>query len=309
MAGEADAEHPLTLPVSPFGALIIELHPFEAGLLPLCLRIPLSRGMPLLAGPDPRVQIALWPGGVIEIELIPERLPAPDRFLAQAGDCRFHYRSGPVPSLHCTSTASERDFPLPAGAHPPALSALPGALLFTGDIAGGDQYALLLPPDASALLLSVTGRNITLCDGGAAIRLMHSFSDSVGHAALETWAAAPSGWTLASSEPMWEHGGPLRPAAPEATALAAIEAAQLGLAQEAASYFAPACPCSGILARAALFDGCTPLRYALPSGEAAVGLMKLEDNILRITPARYAAQAGGGGYLLTQLEIPENAQT
>ena len=288
---------------------MIELRPFEAGILPLCLRIPLSRGVPLLSEPDPRVQIALWPGGVIEIELIPERLPLPDRFLAQAGGCRFHYRAGHMPALRCSSEASERDFPLPAGAHPPALSPLPDALLFTGDTEEGDQYALILPPDASALLLSVTGRNITLCDGGAAIRLMHSFSDSVGHAALETWAAAPSGWMLASSEPMWEHGGPVRPAAPEAVALAAIEAAQLGLAQEAASYFAPACPCSGTLARAALFDGCTPLRYALPSGEPAVGLMKLKDNILHITPVRYAAQPGGGSYLLTQLEIPENAQT
>jgi len=37
--------------------------------------------------------------------------------------------------------------------------------------------------------------------------------------------------------------------------------------------------------------------------------MKLKDNVLHIVPARYAAQPGGGAYLLTRLEIDENSQT
>ena len=309
MAGEVDLQHPLTLPVSPFGALLLSLFPFEAGILPLTLRIPLSRGVPLMATPDPRASVALWPGGIVEIELMPERVPAPARLIGQSGALRFFYQAGLSPALRCEGPAFEREFPLPDGAKPPALSPLSDGLLFTGDADGALQYALVLAPDASSLLLSVSGTNITPLENGAAIRLMRSFSDSVGHAALETWSTSPAGWQLTASEPMWEHGAPVRPITPEATALAAIEAAQLGLSHEAEGYFAPACPHAEALARAAEFDGCTPLRCALPSGETAVGLMKLADNVLRITPARYAAQPGGGAYLLTRLEIDENVQT
>ena len=78
--------------------------------------------------------------------------------------------------------------------------------------------------------------------------------------------------------------------------------------QEAAAFFAPAVQHADVLRRAAEFDGCVPLRYALPSGEAAVGLLKLRDHFLHIAPALYAAQPGGmyGGFLLTRLEIDEN---
>lgn len=309
MAGEVEADRPLTLPVSPFGALTLALHPFDAGLLPLTLRLPLSRGAPLLSSPDPRLSVAVWPGGVIEIELKPQKLPAPDCFAGRSGNLRFFYRDGLSPCLLCEDSAAVRAFPLPDGARLPVLSELPGALLFTGGTEHGQQYAFLLAPDASALLLSVAGQSITPLENGAALRVTRSFSDSVGHGALETWASSPTGWILASSEPIWEHGAPIRPVTPEATAVAAIEAAQLGLLQEAESYFAPACPHAEALKRAAAFDGCTPLRYALPSGEAAVGLMRLKDHVLHILPARYAVQPGGSAYLLTQLEIDENSQT
>jgi len=311
MAGETDEKHPLCLPVSPFGALILEMRPFDPGLLPLTLRLPLSRGAPILSAPDPRMSIALWPGGVIEIELIPLRMPAPARFLLQSGGVRFFIQEGAQPVLRCETAASVYTHSLPEGANAPALTPLPDSLLLTGERSCGDQYALVLAPDASSLLLSVTGKNIELLEGGAALRLMHAFGDTAGHASLETWAAFPSGWQLSSSEPMWEHGAPVRPPTPEATAIAAIEAAQLGLAREAAAFFSPTCPYAELLARLQEYDGCTPLRYPLPSGESAVGLMKLRDSVLHIIPAKYTSQPGGpyGAHLLTGLEITEKPQT
>ena len=310
MAGEADQEHPLSLPVSPFGALVIELRPFDAGFLPLALRIPLSRGAPVLTGPDSRLSAALWPGGVLEIELLPERLPAPPRFIAQTGGMRLCWQDGSPPLLRCESAALVREYPLPDGALTPGLLPAANALFLTGERSCGDQYALVLAPDASSLLLSVTGKDITPVSGGAALRLTHPFGDSMGHAALETWAPTPAGWQITASEPLWEHGAPIRPLTPEATAVAALEAAQLGLIQEAAAFCAPAVPHADILRRAAEFDGCVPLRYALPSGQSAVGLLKLRDHFLHVTPVLYAAQPGGmyGGCLLTRLEIGENVQ-
>ena len=310
MAGEVDAERPLSLPVSPTGALVIELRPFAPGLLPLSVRIPLSRGVPIISAPDPRISAAVWPGGVVEIELIPQRTPAPARLIARSGSVRFFWIDGSPPLLRCESPDSDHLYPLPGGALTPTLTPLPTALLFTGGLGSGEQYALLLAPDASSLLLSVAGRHIEPLNNGSSLRLMHSFGDTVGHAALETWTASPAGWQLASSEAMWEHGAPVRPATPESLALAAIEAAQLSRLPEAAVCFAPACPYANVLARAAEYDGCTPLRYALPTGESAVGLMRLKENVLHIIPAKYAAQpaAPGSACLLTGLEIDEKAQ-
>lgn len=310
MAGEVDAQHPLPLPVSPFGTLTIELRPYEPGVLPLSLRLPLTHGMPAPDHPDPRMSIALWPGGILEIELLPEHLPAPARFIAQTDSLRFFYQDGSPPHLLCDGAKLSHKYPLPHSALPPSLTPLPGALLLTGECGDGDSYALLLAPDAASLLLSVTGRNITPLDGGAALRLIRPAGDSVGHASLETWACAPSGWRLAASEPVWAQGAPVRPTTPEATAIAAVEAAQLGRMQEAAAYFAPETPHADPLERAAGFDGCVPLRYPLPGGLPAVGLMRLKDHFLQIVPAVYAHRPGGlnGGFLLTQLEIHENAQ-
>lgn len=307
MAGEADAEHPLSLPVSPFGALILELRPFYAGYLPLALRIPLSHGAPIVPEADPRFFAALWPGGILEIELIPERLPAssPPRFLSQLGDLRLSYSEGPSPAVRCESTAAGYIHSLPESALQPAASAIPGGILLVGDRACGDQYALILSPDASTVLLSVTGKNIALLDGGAALRLLHPLGDTAGHAILETWALTPQGWQLTASEPMWENGAPIRPETPEAAAIAAVESAQLGLSNEAAACFAPGIPCADVLAQAASYDGCVPLKYPAPGGEPSVGLMQLRGHVLHIIPARYAARPGGlnGAYQITKLEI------
>ncbi len=303
MAGEVDEDHPLSMPVSPFGALLIELRPFARGLLPLSVRLPLSHGVPILPGPDPRLCAALWPGGTIELELLPESVPDPTpRFLAQEGDTRLFYFD--KPALRCESPASVSVHPLPEGALKPSVTLIDQGILLIGERMTGDQYAVVLSPDGSQALLSVTGRSVSPLNGST-IRLLRPCGDSVGHAALETWAYAPSGWQLTASEPMWEQGAPHWPMTPEATALAAAEAAQMGLTAEAAACFAPTCRHEELLAPIREYDGCTPLRHPLPGGETAVGLMKLKDNVLHIVPLVYSAIPGGprGGYQLTQFEI------
>ncbi len=305
MAGETDPDHPVTLPVSPFGAHLIELRPFDAGLLPLALRLPLSRGVPLLPAPDSRLCAALWPGGIVELELIPERLPSssPPRLLARLGEVQFSYEQSVPPRVRCETPHAAHVHSLPESAQPPAVTPLANGFLLTGGCESG-QYALVLSPAADSARLMLEGRNITLMEGGA-IRLMRPLGDLLGRAALETWAETPAGWQLTVSEPMWLTGGPKWPSSPEETAIAAIESAQLGHEADAASFLAPLAACPEALSQAAQYDGCTPLKYPLPGGETAVGLMKLENGLLRIVPAVYTAVPGGarGGWQLTGLQI------
>ncbi len=312
-AGETDAERPLTLPVSPFGPLLLELRPFSAGILPLTLRIPFSKGIPLLPEADRRMCAALWPGGIVEIELLPERVPrclSPVPF-AQSGGFRFSFLDESPPALLCEGPAASFRHPLPDGALMPSLTPLPAGFLLAGPLADDpeEQYAVVLAPDASAIRLSVTGRSLSLTDGGAALQILRAYGDTAGHAALETWTPAQAGWSLAASEPMWLNGAPHRPETPAETALAAMEAAQLGLMSEAASYFSPVFPFAEVLARAAGYDGCTLLRYPLPDGTPAVGLIRLQGGLLTVIPARCAAVPGGtvGSWQLTGLEIDERA--
>ena len=93
--------------------------------------------------------------------------------------------------------------------------------------------------------------------------------------------------------------------------MAAVEAAQLGLTGEAESYFSPVFPCAQVIARAAEYDGCVRLRRGLASGESAVGLTKLRENVLHVIPARFSAVRGGlnGAWLLTEMRIDEEKRT
>lgn len=311
LAGEAGAERLLTLPVPPTGPLILEYRPYGAGLLPLTMRLTLSGGKPLLTedAADGRCWAAVWPGGVIELELMPERAAQPVfRPVGGTEGVKVSFAHDPAPCVRCETGVSAYIHSLPEGAESPACTPLPAGILLSGGLTGGGQYASVLAPDASRIALRLIGRSLTLQDGGNALRMLCPAGDTVGHAYLETWAASENGWTRVSAEPMWEKGAPVRPDTPEKTALAAIEAAQMGLMQEAAGYFAPACPCREALERAAGYDGCVSLRYPLPDGSSAVGLMRMEGGVLRVLPARYTVSGGeGSAWQLTGLTIDDCA--
>lgn len=305
LAGEVDPDHSVTLPVSPFGALILEHRPFSTGFLPLTLRIPISQGAPLVASlPDARLFAALWPDGLIELELRPERPPDthPTRFLGYAGETRVSVSSSFV---FCESSSGFFSYPLPDGASPPSMTALPSGALLCGALADSAQYALVLAPDGASCPLSLTGQSVSLLESGA-VRVVRLLEDVVGRALLETWVCDRSNWRCAASEPVWGSGAPTWPTTPESTAIAALEAAQLGYSTEAAAYFSPLCPCDDLLKVAATYDGCTPLRVPLLSGEPAVGLTRLEGGLLRIIPAIYRASPGGPhGWQLDSMRIAD----
>lgn len=308
-AGEVNARQPLTLPVAPQGALILEERPFAAGLMSLTVRLTLSSGT-LLTGSlpgDARICAALWPGGVIELELRPEALPsaAPGRFIGLAGEVRISFIDGRTPHIRCEQPGGICLHPCPEGAQLPTLNVMGGSLLLRGGLESGGQYALILSPDGRDCPLTLEGRAITPLEDGASLRLMRPLNDTVGHARLETWAPTPGGWQCVALEPLWSGGAPAWPRTPEATALAAIEAAQLNLTDEMNGYLAPTADCAEALKQAGEYDGCLPLRYPLPDGGDAVGLMRAEQGLLRIVPARYHAAPGGkqGGWLLDALQI------
>jgi hypothetical protein len=165
------------------------------------------------------------------------------------------------------------------------------ALMLRG-VCGEEEYVLILSPDGQRVQLSLTGRSISLPEKDT-LQLMHPQGDLMGHAQLETWQRTPQGWLMRRSEPVWLDGAPHQPQTPQEIVISAVEAAQSGRLYEAQSYLAPLCEGSEVLEQVRAFDGCTVMRYPMPDGEAAVGLMKLDGALLRIVPLIYRISGSG----------------
>ncbi|MEF9895988.1 MAG: hypothetical protein RR843_09465, partial [Clostridia bacterium] len=69
-----------------------------------------------------------------------------------------------------------------------------------------------------------------------AVRTFELLNDTVGHAQLSIWREQDGAWACVHREILWAQGAPAWPDTPDKTAMAALEAALLGLNDEAAGY-------------------------------------------------------------------------
>ena len=72
-AGEAGPDDPLLRPVTPRGAVYLEYRPLSGDCHSMARKLVFSGGEPLLPSAEEaeNVDIVLWPGGEIEVELSP----------------------------------------------------------------------------------------------------------------------------------------------------------------------------------------------------------------------------------------------
>ena len=303
-AGELSPDAPLIRPSASHGALLLDFRPFSDEHRPMMRRLVFSGGAPLADSVEAAggLSCVIWPGGVIEIELIPTLYQPPRQVFSREG-FSFMLEGGSEPKLQCEG----RHFcSLPEGAEIPELRRMQGGILLTGKCRNGMYLAC-----ADGRLERVNGflkaKEIEIQPDG------HIFStvapgDSVGHAAREEWQLTPNGLQLLSSEFAWEHGAPRWPRTPEDTAVAAVEAAMAGLEDEAEGYMLPRLresnPLREIRERC---DLCVRMKYAPPGDTACVGLLKLEGGSLARVEALCCRAAPSGRqdfpWLLEALEF------
>lgn len=288
LTGEVEEGRPLALPVSPVGAVYLEHRPLGRTHLPMAQRITFSDGEPLAESLENAegVEAVLWPGNRLEVELSPQAaccgLPEPAR---REGLCCTRWGN----RLLIEQGAIGASCVLPEGALMPDVLPLGALRCLKGGLEGGGEYAQVYAPDFSALLLSLTGERIR-ADAEGALEVLVDPQDLVGHARLEVWQAGEGGCFLARSEPVWSRGAPAWPQTPQDTALAALQAAQQGLTDEARGYLAPQAACEEALVRARESRGCVPLPWPIPSGEPCVGLLQLvNEHLLRVEPVSFSA--------------------
>lgn len=289
-AGEASAEAPLLVPVSAWGALYLEFRPLEAGWLPMARRLTLSAGRILAGGLEKDVYAVEWPGGVAEAEFVPPKSAVPTRRQTRfAQGIGFALLEGEQTLLE----VRDLQIPLPDGAGMPELICGDGWLLFCGG-AEDSRYLAAVTEDGTRLLGVITAAQIEPEDGF--VRAIVPYGDVVGHARLETWRVSKDALVCEASENIWENGVPDWPQTAQSAVLAALQAAFLQLDGEAEGYLAPRFGGIGPLRDVIRdFSACTPLKYPLADGRAAVGLLHpLAPNFVRVVPLYYRAVPGGG---------------
>ena len=123
------------------------------------------------------------------------------------------------------------------------------------------------------------------------VRALEPLNDTVGHVRLNTYRLEGGAWQIIHTETLWSQGGPRWPVTPEETAMAMAEACLLGLHDEARGYLLPGTPLPSLEGA----TGCVSMRYPLPGGRSAVGLIYLAaDSLAVVQPMYYRAVATGG---------------
>lgn len=288
-AGEVGSEAETALPIAPRGPILIEHRPLVAGYLPMARRLTLSGGRPIALTDAAGVEAVAWPGGAIELLLTPEPGNSRAREIYDENGLLIERIGG---ALAATKAGTRRVYPLPDGARDPEIVRLPGALGLRGECGAG-AYLIALGDDGTEPILSVFGREASFSPSGEA-RALEDMDDLVGHARLTRWELADGQFTPVAVENFWTRGAPEWPTTPEGAALAALQAARLGLMDEARSYLAPGATADALDAAAAS-GGALPLKYPLADGRPAVGLIDLTGDWLAIIrPVYYHASPLGG---------------
>lgn len=293
LIGEVEEGRPQTLPVSPYGKIYLEHRPLGRSHLPMTQRVAFSGGEPVAESlaQAQGVEAVLWPGGLLEVELTPEEsvcgLPEPAK--RNGYDCtlwgnRLHVSGGGADAL-CT---------LPEGAQMPEVLSAGALPCLRGPLTGGGEYVQVYAPGFAQLLLSLTGERAQVEPDGT-VQVLVDPQDLVGHAHLEVWRVGEQGCVLTRREPLWSRGAPSWPQTPQETALAALQAAQQGLIDEARGYLLPTAACEEALEHARASRGCVLLPRPLPSGEPGVGLLHIEnDHLLRVEAVHARAEPSPG---------------
>jgi len=291
-AGELSAGQPLIRPINAWGPVYLDYRPLDNSCLPLARKLVFSGGAPMAESCEAcaDASIVLWPNSVTELELTPRRSEASQLSFSRGG-YNFTLSGGAEPVLFCEGRQLAT---LPEGAQlPDARNLLGGTVLF-GPCNSG-MYLLSTDREfrsATGLLLA---QQIEIEPNDAIRATLHA-GDSVGHGMQESWQLTPTGLQLTSSEGIWTGGAPHWPQTPEATALAAVEAALSGLHDEAEAYLSPQLRGSHPLeAMPGACDLCVPMKY-LPSGaRPCVGLLRLlGGNLARVEPLYFRAVASDG---------------
>lgn len=306
--GEVRPEAPLFRPVSPFGAVAIEFHPFRPMTLCGILRIAFSAGKPVAESilPENSACVVQWPFGITEIALSPLCIHACApmvKTLTGAGRTFRFIRTAALSHLETEFQGRVHLHSLPDGANEPVFAEGEGVLYVSGQREAGDRYALVLTQTAEHVLLSATGREITFLPAGK-IRVLRDAGDLAGHEREEIHAPRDHAYILESMQYLKNPGGEFRAVTPAECALCTAQAVILNLEDELPAYLAPAFQWDGETRRLiADCESASPLRFTPPDGRSAIAVLQKADRSLTVAhPVYYKSEMIDGMWKIIDMK-------
>lgn len=282
--GEIRPDAPVFRPISPYGALCIEMRPFAPMTLSCACRITMSAGKPVSQSLENEgdARVVAWPFGITEIKLSPRRIHTCAPVIKTlTGTSRVNRY------IQCTAfSCLETEFmgrvsvhPLPDSALEPVLAEGEGVLYVSGSLRTGGRYALCLTQSGENILLSVTGNEIRFLPGGK-ILVIKSANDLACHEIHALYAPVDSGYQEESVCVYPNPSGKFQAVTPAECALCALECMLLHLSDELSEYlcetFSPSPALTTLTSEA---SGASRLRFTPPDGRNAVAAIKT------VTPA------------------------
>lgn len=305
-AGEVRPDAPLLRPVNAYGPLYIGFQPLSPGTYSFARRVAFSAGKPVPTAFQGlgNLSAVSWPFGVTEIELTPPRVEeAPQSEAVGGAAWRMRLiRAGSRARIELDAAGRVYSHSLPEGAQTPTVAESEGQMFLTGATGAGQRYLLALSAGGERELFRATGQDIAFL-GGRRVAVAQALGDTAGHVRRTVYRDAGEGYLAETEELLPGPDGPFQPATPQACALAAAEALQLGLAGESDILFTEgAQPSPAALALLMATASCAPLRFSPPDGRSAIAALRAESETLAIAePLFYTARLQDGAWRLTSL--------
>jgi len=249
-AGEVSRDHPAGIPMPENGTCYLHYIPLSTGRLPGAFRLEFSGGEMQQPARDMPARIVRWPRGVIEAEIQPETNPGPG-FVPLAPDTLSYVdlRSGARAYIlryvtywlvvEDTSGRALLSVALPSGRSPEVLQLYIGGQEAVAARARGtvcDWVVIAAPQENGEWkeLFRLENGQMDVSENGDVTSLI-PLADTAGHAELTVWNYT-DGEYRETRNVVWLDGEPHRPANPEDTARAFLEAWAMGLKEEALTY-------------------------------------------------------------------------
>lgn len=298
--GEIRKDAPVFRPVSPYGAVSLEFHPFVPMALPTNIRIVFSNGKPVAEslGSERGLNVTSWPFGITGIEFFINRIhtSAPVIKTLTCAGRTFRFIKTPASSyIECEFQGRISTHLLPKGADAPVLAEGEGVLYVSGSTEENTRYALALTHSGEHVLLNETGKEISFLPGRR-IRVIKSINDLAGHESEEILTMKNAGFESEGVRILKNPDADFRAVTPAECAVCLAEAILYGFEDEIDFYLSPACKADDqtrdIIRNA---SSVRPLLFTPPDGRSAVAAVKRISPVFsEAAPLYYRAEMTDG---------------
>lgn len=306
--GEIKKDAPILRPISPYGAVSLEFHPFVPMALSTNVRIVFSSGKPVAESlhAESTYHVVSWPFGITEINFEINRVhtSAPLIKTLTCASRTFRFIKTPVSAyIECEFQGRISAHTLPRDALEPVFAEGEGVLYVSGSTEESLRYALVLTYSGEHALLSTSGKEISFLPGGR-VRVIKSMRDLAGHESEEIFVKHDASFESEDIRFYQNPSADFHAVTPAECAACLAEAILNGFEDEIDLYLSPACKVDEEtikIIKAA--SSVHPLRFTPPDGRSAIAVFcSVSSALTEAIPLYYRAEMTDGVWKIIDMK-------